>query len=696
MVTVNIAPLPDAEKLQDHIFSSPILHPGLLFERFFPCWQTKEDGDVSRNNPLEKHLKGFCRLYGLLADREIYPALLGEMHTRLDRLVKIREGRTIRAITTGPLALGLGNDHPTENGFCFDRNSGVVFLPGSGIKGLCRAWSRVSGQEATFNELFGYIKDKEGAMGRVIVLPAYPLTWPRLVADVICNHHFDYYNKNPKQRRYCRDGYPVPLDVESPVPIHHLAVQEGCEFVFRLLPAGPESRQEKGDLKQMVDLLAEGLEWLGIGARTAAGYGTMAVREEDRSKLPSPPIGGSIMPRIIKTFVSYTHDDGDKVRAFLDQGAMAGVFPWLDHNELLPMAGDSLPESLKRSVQDPALKTVTLFLSRNSRNAPWVEKEMGWARDMKKRVIPVLLDNEEATKARLNKWLAPEDPLYLKADDDSAPSSWISTMLHEAGVDRAQDVVLYLGHREGAAAPMVLPQEWREQYPVLILGNGEYWQDRKQEIEARSWLPEDNEAYRRFEKSFGMLKNMLSGVENIYISGMAPLGIGGLIGKVWDRGTRRRLTTWNSYEKKEWTVTGDPPGTGDPDSWQYVHYSREEEEKIGQGENILLGHFSRKDQFLDGCSWLREHGGELAINRAIMLNFPQAITADAAPGLARECAQSFAWAKSTYQPGTIYWMTGLPLALMPLVTHLSRATARIIFLDYDLKHRRYIEAFTLQ
>lgn len=693
MVTVNIAPLPDAVTLQDHIFSNPTLHPGLLFERFFPCWQTEEGGKAILNKPLDKHLKDFCRLYGLLEDKELYQALLREIHTRLDRLVEIREGLKIRATTTGPLALGLGNDHPTENGFCFDRNSGVVFLPGSGIKGLCRAWSRISGQEARFDKLFGYIRDKEGAMGRVSVLPAYPSTWPQLAADVICNHHFDYYEKEPTQRRYCRDGYPVPLDVESPVPIHHLAVQPGCEFVFRFLPTGPESRQGKGDLEQMAVLLAGGLEWLGIGARTAAGYGTMDVHKEDVPPPPPPPTG-PIMPGIIKTFVSYTHDDVDKVRAFLDRGSMAGVFPWLDHNELRPMAGDSLPDILKQSVQDPNLKTVTLFLSLNSCNAPWVEKEMGWARDMKKRVIPVLLDSEEATKARLNKWLEPEDPLYLKTDDDSAPSSWISTMLREAGVDQARDVVLYLGHREGAAAPMVLPQEWREQYPALILGNGEYWQDKEQEIELRSWMPGDSEGYRNFEKMFATVKDTLTGAEHIYISGLAPLGIGGLIGKVWDRGTGTRITTWNSYEKKEWSAPGDNPGTGDPDSWQFLRPVREE--VLGQGPNILLGHFSREDQFLDGYSWLREHGDEFAIDQAIMLGFPQTISAEIVSRLALECAQSFAWAKSTNQPETIYWMAGLPLSLMPLVTHLSRATARIIFLDFDLKHRRYIEAFTLQ
>ncbi len=693
MTTVNIPPLPEAATVQNHIFRDLLIHPGLLFERFFSCWKITEDGLTILDKPLEPHLEQFCRLYELQGAKKIFRQLLQGINARLDRLVEMRGGLQIRAKTTALLALGLGSDHPTQNGFCFDRTSGAVYLPGSGIKGLCRAWSRTCGRETRFKELFGYLEDRECAMGRVIVLPAYPLTWPKLKVDVICNHHRDYYKKKPLERHYCHNEYPVPLDVESPVPIHHLAVQPDCEFVFRFLPARQNNGEDKHDLEQIAILLTDALEWLGFGARTAVGYGTMRVREEDIIQQKEQE-GTETMPGIVKTFVSYAHADAKQVRAFLDRGAMAGVFPWLDHNELLPMAGAGLPDILKWSVQDPNLKTVTLFLSRNSRDAGWVEREMDWARDMKKRVIPVLLDSDEETRIRLKQWLEPDDPVYLKAGDGAAPSSWISTMLREAGVDKTRDVVLYLGHREGAAAPVLLPQEWQERRPAIILGNGHYWRSTDQEIDPRTWMPQDRGEYRKFEKALGTLKNSLPEAEHIYLSGLAPLGIAGLIGKIWDRGTGARITTWNSYEKKEWTVPGDNPGTGDPDSWQHLYSGREE--VVGQGANILLGHFSREDQFLDGCSWVREHGAEFEIGRAIMLRFPQSISVESAPQLALECAQSFAWAKSTYQPETIYWMAGLPLAMMPLVTHLSRAVAKIVFLDFDLALRRYIEAFTLQ
>ncbi len=56
---------------------------------------------------------------------------------------------SIPAKLTAPLATGLGNPHPVENGFSFLSPYGVPYLPGSGIKGVVR---RAAEELALFDE----------------------------------------------------------------------------------------------------------------------------------------------------------------------------------------------------------------------------------------------------------------------------------------------------------------------------------------------------------------------------------------------------------------------------------------------------------------------------------------------------------------------------------------------------------------
>ena len=212
-------------------------------------------------------------------------------------------------------------------------------------------------------------------------------------------------------------------------------------------------------------------------------------------------------------------------------------------------------------------------------------------------------------------------------------------------------------------------------------------------MEARKWIPDSEEEYQEIEAAIAGLRDMLQ-ANNICIAGLAPLGVAGLVGKLWDRATGKNLTTWNSYAKEEWTVKRDKPGTGSPETWNHLKATAGIEEP-GSGQAVMLGHFSNQDQYQDALRWIREEGNPLGIGQKIMLEFPQNITRDMAPELAVECAQSFSWCKSRYRTDRIYWFAGLPLALMPLVTYLGRATAHITFMDFDLDRRRYIPAFTL-
>lgn len=202
---------------------------------------------------------------------------------------------------------------PRQNGNCSPRacwrsGHGFVYLPGSGLKGLTRAyaescWFRREAK-LTWDErrarwiapdleaaqelyqiieaVFGWTPQKalphwppRGVVprrreivahsGRVVFPDAWPAQWPRLTLDIVNCHHGDYYRS---------DGWPG--DWENPDPVYFLAVVPGTTFQ---LPLSLRFRDpEDGELLRQAKIwLAEALVWNGAGAKTNAGYGHFRV-----------------------------------------------------------------------------------------------------------------------------------------------------------------------------------------------------------------------------------------------------------------------------------------------------------------------------------------------------------------------------------------------------------------------------------
>jgi CRISPR-associated protein Cmr6 len=276
-------------------------HPGLVFDRFLAIWNVAgtelekplarpRPGDAPRSRPLD--LKSFVQYFndGALKDRG---PLLADAHARLDRLLAAEKAAG-RAATEQRLfrvdwrlTTGLGAEHPLENGFAFDYAIGVPYLSGSSVKGLCRAWAELEGTPAAeINRLFGQAPEGRhgGTRGEVVVLPAYPTRWPRIAIDIVNCHHPDYYRHEGGQRS-------PPVDDESPVPVFFLAVDQGVEFTFRMFArsaaSGSDGATER--LARYMDCLAKGLSLLGIGAKSAVGYGTMSVPPANRTSTTATP-----------------------------------------------------------------------------------------------------------------------------------------------------------------------------------------------------------------------------------------------------------------------------------------------------------------------------------------------------------------------------------------------------------------------
>ena len=266
-------------------------NPGLVFDRYLRIWyetraglQPKKPKAVERDatDPgRARALQDFCEAYD--ATKKQGKGILAMTHRRLEALVSHAStgpACTRTYSTRWRVVSGLGAEHPLENGFVFDRNSGAPYFPGSSVKGLCRAAAKsvlgMSRQEQ--DELFG-VDPEPGveratslAAGKLAFLPAYPAKdhWPTLEVDVVNNHHPGYY-RDLNTSRTARG----PRQTESPIPVFFLTVAANTPFTFRICSRGNEATDAM--VERALECLESGLDYLGLGAKTAVGYGTFDI-----------------------------------------------------------------------------------------------------------------------------------------------------------------------------------------------------------------------------------------------------------------------------------------------------------------------------------------------------------------------------------------------------------------------------------
>lgn len=113
-----------------------------------------------------------------------------------------------------------------------------------------------------FRTIFGTLH----AAGQAVFLDGVPAEPPVLKPDVMNVHYQDYYSEKKDSR-----GRPIPpADYLNPNPIPFLTVSEGSQFLFAV---GWRSTKDDEAHEQTIAWLKEGLRDLGVGAKTAAGYG---------------------------------------------------------------------------------------------------------------------------------------------------------------------------------------------------------------------------------------------------------------------------------------------------------------------------------------------------------------------------------------------------------------------------------------
>ncbi len=276
--------------------------------------------------------------------------------------------------------------HPSTNASITDgsillhHTYGVPYLPGSGLKGLARAWMRqtvaVEERQARQEQmgsawdnmrsdardqdvvraLFGSIPLEtdtgEAFAGASAIefldalwIPEKPAgadgDWSPLAIDVINPHHTDYYT-----------GDKPPADTNEPVPTHRLTVSPGSRFCVVV-----EGVRTNGQIGPWIDfavdqLLGPALATLGFGAWTNAGYGRFEIKSATpRAKAMSAGKTPGASEQWVTALVELNPGSG-ALKAKVGSGLTAEV-----NNPLAQELRKSLPEDVqerlkkKRSLQ---------------------------------------------------------------------------------------------------------------------------------------------------------------------------------------------------------------------------------------------------------------------------------------------------------------------------------------------------------
>jgi CRISPR-associated protein Cmr6 len=172
------------------------------------------------------------------------------------------------------MAIGLGGANVQETSITLHHTYACPYIPGSALKGCLRSFvirdlfdckESDAEQDADFAKVFG----TQGDSGKVFFLDAFPRICNRLDIDIMNPHYPKYYQ-----------GAKGPTDDDSPTPIPFYAIPAGTGFTVRLVSKKVDIKGFAIGGKMLTEMLAETLAEMGIGAKTAVGYGWFKVSTE--------------------------------------------------------------------------------------------------------------------------------------------------------------------------------------------------------------------------------------------------------------------------------------------------------------------------------------------------------------------------------------------------------------------------------
>ncbi|MCI0536091.1 MAG: type III-B CRISPR module RAMP protein Cmr6 [Verrucomicrobiales bacterium] len=192
---------------------------------------------------------------------------------RIEAQVGQARFRRVALVNESALLLHLGRPSALENvGLFCDRSTGLLIIPGTAAKGVLSAWACWAANESKLyaenlqldetrrdlaRRILGDNSGQKGqaTSGEVIVLGGFPTAPPVVGLDIVNPHH-DAQGRNK----------------EKLTPNAFLSVEPGTIWQFCFMVRAGLS-EPKRLLDQTETWLREALTQVGIGAKTAAGYG---------------------------------------------------------------------------------------------------------------------------------------------------------------------------------------------------------------------------------------------------------------------------------------------------------------------------------------------------------------------------------------------------------------------------------------
>lgn len=240
-------------------------HAGLLLDRGF-----KED----RGN--EHHNDDKMQLFSNAQDISIsgfYKNAYDDW--KQTQIVNINNSQIWCGKLINRMYLGMGEASPLEAGITLHHTYGVPFIPGSAIKGVLHHYAHDIGlNDDIKNLLFGEEakqddKQHSGSAGYLIYNDAWWIPEGKALApEMITVHAEKYYSNKGKDF--------IHPDFESPNPNPQIAIQGS--FMFSI-------EGDKQWAKYAMRLLQKALEDMGIGGKTASGYGYFEENNEQNTNI---------------------------------------------------------------------------------------------------------------------------------------------------------------------------------------------------------------------------------------------------------------------------------------------------------------------------------------------------------------------------------------------------------------------------
>ncbi|WP_019672864.1 type III-B CRISPR module RAMP protein Cmr6 [Psychrobacter lutiphocae] len=285
-------------------------HSGLWFDRFYTYERYDKQGELLSNSQLKDakitEKKSFWRDFqGVNGVRRCGNIDMLKKHAlRQYALCEAQGGQSKVYANDWLMAIGLGNSHPLENGLLWHPTLGVPYFQGSTVKGLAKALMEKWGADPELiKRWFGSVnlltspnleqqpdlfvkyfdtqlteKLKETlslqSTGAFIFLDAIPVE-PVMIKEAMVTPHYGKWYEEGDSNPTGSDN--IPGDWHSPVPVEFLAV-ENAVMQFGVMPR-LGAKIKEGEIEQVCNVIELALQHLGIGAKTATGFGRMHENE---------------------------------------------------------------------------------------------------------------------------------------------------------------------------------------------------------------------------------------------------------------------------------------------------------------------------------------------------------------------------------------------------------------------------------